>query len=75
MNEASFLSDFRDQFLETDPASIDMDTTFKTLPEWGSLLLISVIAMVDENYSKTLSGADIQKAQTVRDLFETLSSK
>jgi len=50
-------------------------TRFKELDEWSSLIALSVIAMVDEEYNVTLQGNDMKAAETIVDLFNVVQSK
>lgn len=70
-----FVTNFADQFDETDAAEIAADTNFRELEEWSSLIGLSVIAMIDEEYDVTLRGEDMRKANTVEELFEIVKSK
>ena len=70
-----FVENFANQFDDTDPSEITAITKFKDLEEWSSLIALSVIAMVDEEYDVTLKGDDIKNASTVEDLFKTVESK
>lgn len=70
-----FVAKFAEQFDETDPAEITASTEFKELEEWSSLVALSIIAMVDDEYDVTLKGADISSATTVEDLFNIAKSK
>lgn len=70
-----FLSKFEEQFQEIEPGSIAKGTKFKDVPEWGSLTALCVIAMVDETFSKTLSGDDFEKCDTVEDLFNLVRNR
>ncbi len=75
MDKNEFLKAFADQFDETDPADITLSTPFKNLGEWSSMVALMVIAMVDDNYSKKITGADLKNSVTVEDLFEVVQSK
>lgn len=75
MEIKEFIENFANQFDETDPAEITATTEFKNLDEWSSLLALSIIAMVDEEYDITLKGDDIRNTSTVEDLFNLVSSK
>lgn len=75
MEIKEFTENFANQFDETDPSEIKPDTNFRELEEWSSLIALSVIAMVDEEYDVTLKGDDIRNAKTVEDLFNTVKSK
>ena len=50
-------------------------TEFKKLDEWSSLIALSVIAMVDEEYGITIQGEDIRNANTIADLFNNVKIK
>ena len=75
MEIKEFVENFANQFDETDPAEITPATAFRDLEEWSSLIALSIIAMVDEEYDVTLKGDDIRNATTVEDLFNTVKSK
>ena len=75
MDLSKFLENFAEQFDETDPSEITANTNFRDLDEWSSLMALSIIAMVDEEYDVQLKGNDIREAQTVEDLFTTVKSK
>lgn len=70
-----FIINFADQFDETDPSEIKAETAFKELDEWSSLIALSVIAMVDEEYDITIKGDDIRNSSTVEDLFNAVKAK
>lgn len=73
MNE--FIANFAEQFEDTDASEITAATEFKSLDEWSSLIALSVIAMVDEEYDVTLKGDDIRGAVTVEDLYNIVKSR
>ena len=75
MNLQEFIQNFADQFDDTDASEITATTNFRDLDEWSSLIALSIIAMVDEEYDVTLKGDDIKNAKTVEDLFNTVNSK
>ena len=70
-----FISNFADQFDETDPSEITATTNYRELEEWSSLIALSVIAMVDDEYDVTLKGDDITGCITIEDLFNLVKSK
>ncbi len=75
MEIKEFIENFANQFDDTDPSEIKADTVFKELDEWSSLLALSVIAMVDEEYNITIKGDDIRNSDTVEDLFNKVIAK
>lgn len=70
-----FVEKFAEQFEDTAPEEIQASTEFKALDEWSSLLALSIIAMVDEEYDVTLRGDDIRNSATIEDLFNTVKAK
>lgn len=70
-----FIQNFADQFDETDPSEIKAETVFHDLEEYSSLIALSIIAMVDEEYDVQLKGDDMRGAVTVEDLFNIVKSK
>lgn len=70
-----FIANFAEQFDETDASEISAATEFKNLDEWSSLIALSVIAMVDEEYDVTIKGEDIRNSNTVEDLFNAVKAK
>lgn len=75
MEIKEFIANFADQFDETEASVFTPETKFKELEEWSSLIALSVIAMVDEEYDVTLKGDDMRAAQTIEDLFNTVKAK
>jgi acyl carrier protein len=70
-----FLEHIRSVFEETDPSLIQETTIFRDLEEWDSMLALSIIAIIDEEYSVNLTGEDIRTAKTIADLFNKVSEK
>ena len=70
-----FIANFADQFDETDASVFTAETKFKELEEWSSLIALSVIAMVDEEYDVTIKGDDIRNSNTIEDLFNAVKAK
>ena len=75
MSLEQFIGFFADLFDETDPESIQASTRFKQLDEWSSLIALSVIAMIDEEYDVEYRGDDIRYSDTVEDLYRIVESR
>lgn len=75
MEIKEFIENFADQFDETDASELSAETKFKELDEWSSLVALSVIAMVDEEYEVAIKGDDIRNAETIQDLFNVVESR
>lgn len=70
-----FVALFAEQFDETDASEITATTVFHDLEEWSSLIGLSVIAMVDEEFDVTLKGDDVRNSVTVEDLYNRVIEK
>jgi acyl carrier protein len=75
MSLVQFIEYFTDLFDETDPDTITASTRFKDLEEWSSLLALSVIAMIDEEYDVEFRGDDIRSSNTVEDLYNIVKAR
>ena len=75
MEISEFLTQFAEQFEETDSSQIKADTRFKDLDEWSSLMALCIIAMVDEEYDVNIKGNDINGSETIEDLFNIVKSR
>ncbi|MCK9181596.1 MAG: acyl carrier protein [Fibrobacteraceae bacterium] len=75
MNIQTFVKNFAEQFDDTDIREIKKETKFQELEEWSSLILISIIAMIKTEYGKNVTGPEIRKCNTVKDLFDLVASK
>ena len=70
-----FIENFANQFDDTDASEFKGETKFRELDEWSSLIALSVIAMVDEEYDVTLKGDDMRAANTIEELFQIVKGK
>ena len=75
MTLQEFIEKFAEQFDETDIAEFTASTKFRELEEWSSLMALSIIAMVDEEYDVTLKGDDMRQAQTIEELYNIVTLK
>ena len=75
MNLEEFVARFAEEFDETPAEQFKADTVFKSLDEWGSLTALSIIAMVDEEFEKRITGADLRSVETIKDLYNLVMTK
>ncbi len=60
---------FAEQFDDTDASEITAATVFHDLDEWSSIIGLTLIAMVDEEFGVALKGDDVKTSVTVEDLY------
>jgi acyl carrier protein len=60
--------------LEKDSEQINKDDKFRDYKEWDSLAVLSLIAMIKQNYNITIPRKDFDELNTVSDLFEYIQA-
>ncbi len=70
-----FVNLFAEQFDDTPADVFTASTDFKGIEEWGSLVALSIISMVDEEFDKRVTGAEIRSCTTIEDLYNLIISK
>jgi acyl carrier protein len=75
MDLQDFVSKFASLFEDTDESEFNASTNFRDMSEWDSLLALSIMAMVDEEYDVTLKGDDIRLSTTIEDLFKIVKEQ
>ncbi len=75
MEIKEFIQNFADQFEDTDACVFTPETVFHDLDEWSSLVGLSLIAMIDDEYDVTIKGDELRAAKTINDVFELVKSK
>ena len=70
-----FVKAFAAEFDDTPEESIKACTCYKELDEWGSLVALSIISMVDDEMGKRLTGADLRKCNTIEELYQLIEAK
>ncbi|MBR5170087.1 MAG: acyl carrier protein [Muribaculaceae bacterium] len=74
MELQDFIKNFSSIFEETDPETIKADTVFSQIPEWDSVMMLSLITMIDQEYDLMVDVEELNDAVTVQDLFDYVSS-
>ena len=69
-----FIEKFAEHFDDTAIELFTPETEFKELDEWSSLTALSVIAMVDDEYGKSIKGDLIRNSKTIQDLFDKINA-
>ena len=75
MELKKFIEKFAEQFDETDISEFKPETEFHDLEEYTSLNALSIILMIDEEYSVTVDGNEMQSCVTIEDLFNLVQKK
>lgn len=74
MELQEFIENFASVFDDTDMSAFIPTAEFKEMEEWSSLIALSVIAMVDEEYDVHIGAKEIVGSRTIEDLFNVVKS-
>ena len=61
--------------LEKDSEKIDKKDEFRNYEEWDSLAVLSLIAMIKQNYYITIPRKDFDELNTVSELYEYIQAR
>lgn len=75
MTLEEFIKRFAEEFDETPVEEFTADTKYRELNEWSSLSGLSIISMVDEEFDKQITGADLRNAGTIGNLYNIIINK
>lgn len=75
MDIKNFIENFADQFEDTDASVFTAETKYRELDEWSSLIALSILAMVDEEYDVQLKGEEMRATNTIQELYDLVLSK
>ena len=57
-----------EEVLDVEEGSLTPDTMLADVDEWDSIAALSLIVMLDEQFEKTVSGAQIKALESVKDI-------
>lgn len=75
MEIKDFIENFADQFDDTDISEIKPETVMRDLDEWSSMIGLSLLNMVDNEYGVQLTFDELKHAITVQNLFDIVEKK
>lgn len=74
MTLEEFVEKFADELSETPAETVNAATKYRELKEWGSLVALSILSMIDEEYDQMLTGATLKKFDTIEELYNYCES-
>lgn len=75
MQIQDFISKFEAELADSIPGSVKPETVYKQLDSWNSMQALIFIAMVDSEYSVTLTADNLHDCKTIADLFALVQNK
>ena len=69
-----FIQNFADQF-DDEPEGLTLETLFRDIDEWSSLIALSEMAMCDEEYDVIISANEMENANSIADLYNIVNER
>ena len=69
-----FVKAFAAEFDDTPEEKFTPATNYRELPEWGSLVALSIISMIDDEMDVQITGADLRAVKTIEELYNKVSA-
>lgn len=73
MNATDFIEKFAEA-LDIEASELSVDTEFRTLDVWDSMVYLSVIAMLDEEYDIQIENAEFKTLKTIQDIINYIEA-
>ena len=70
MKMTEFIGHFIEVFDEVPAIEVTPETRHHEMEKWSSLIALSVMAMIDEEYDVEISADEMRNSQTVQELFD-----
>lgn len=74
VDSREFLKNFK-EVLEIEEKEIGLDDDFRNLEEWDSLALLSVIAMIDDEYDVIIKGNQFKELKTLNEIIRYINTQ
>ena len=72
MEMKEFIENFADQFDDAPEVELTPETAFRDLDGWSSIVALSVMAMIDEEYEVQIKADEMRGANTIQELYDTV---
>lgn len=76
MKVEDFIDELKDALeIEDEDKEITLETDLRYIEEYDSLSVLSIIAMIDENFSKQIPSSDFIKITTIKSLIDLIGKE
>jgi acyl carrier protein len=72
ISKEKFIEKIQSIFEDTPVEEITLNTKFKNLEEWSSLLILSLIVTIEDNFSILVTANQVEMSETFEDLYNTI---
>lgn len=63
-----------EEMLDLEEGVLTPDTLLDDLEEWDSIAIISLIALLDDEFNKTIKGTEVKEFKTVADVLKVMEN-
>ncbi len=74
IDKLKFLEVVKLIFEETPAENINFETVFKNLQEWDSLIALSLIVTIEDNFSILITPSIIENSKNIEELYLSINS-
>lgn len=74
VDEKQFIQNFADQF-DDEPEGLTLETRFRDIDGWTSIIALSEMAMCDEEYDVILSANEMESANCINDIYKIVCER
>ena len=74
VDEKKFIQNFAEQF-DDEPEGLTLETKFRDIEDWSSIIALSVMAMCDEEYEVILSANEMESANQISDIYKIVCER
>ncbi len=75
MSIEDFTKKIEDILEDEKPGSLTPDTDFRSIETWSSMYALIIVAMFETDFKVTVTGDQLRKCSTVRDLYHLLPTQ
>ncbi len=70
-----FITKLEEEFDDVQSGSLQANTNYREIENWGSMHALIIIALVDTEWDVSLSGNDLKSTNTIQELYDKVASK
>lgn len=75
MEVQQFVRHFENAVEGIEPESLTPQTQYHRIPQWDSLALLCLLAMIDCEYEVQIPGMELKQCDTLEDVFQLVIAK
>lgn len=71
----TFVSLLENEFEDIESGTLTPETNYREIPDFSSMHILIIIALIDNQFDVLLTGADLKTAETIENLYSLVQSK